>query len=93
MSDIDKVKRIQQEIEKLCKSVEEIKRDSSSNRVSEMCDNLLEKIDEKMIEITEYLEHLESLEIQKQRELLHEAKEMLKTVKPKLEELKKAHHE
>ena len=93
MSDIDKVKSIQHEMNNLYESVNNIKRNSSSNRISEMCDNLLKKIDSKMVEITEHLEALEHSAKQRQRELLFEAGEMLKTFKPKLEELKKAHHE
>lgn len=93
MSDIDKLKSIQQEIDSLYESVDNIKRNSSSDRISNMCDSLMEKMDVKRVEITEYLEDLEQSARQKHRELLFEAGEMLKTFKPKLEELKKAHHE
>lgn len=91
MSNTFELRNIQQELENLCKSANKIKQESSSNTISDMCDKLLEKIDEKMEEVSKFLDDAKSVEDKRRRELLYSTEQLLKTSKPELETIKEVH--
>lgn len=91
MSNTFELRNIQRELENLCKSANKIKQESSSNTISDMCDKLLEKIDEKMEEVSKFLEDAKLVEDKRRRELLYSTEQLLKTSKPELETIKEVH--